>query len=39
MVVGVGVAAVVGVLVAAKFMREAGEAVAARNRERQPWDL
>jgi hypothetical protein len=39
MVVGLGVAGVVGSLVAVKFVKEAGEAMAARNRPRQPWDL
>jgi hypothetical protein len=39
MVVGMGVAGVVGTLVAIKFVKEAGEAAAARNRPRQPWDI
>jgi hypothetical protein len=39
MVIGLGVAGVVGCMVAVKFVKEAGEAMAARNRERQPWDL
>ena len=39
LVVGMGVAGVVGTLVTIKFVKEAGEALAARNRPRQPWDL
>jgi hypothetical protein len=38
-VVGLGVAGVVGALVAVKFVREAGEAMAARNRPKQEWDM
>lgn len=39
MVLGMGVAGVVGALVTIKFVKEAGEAAAARNRPKQPWDL
>lgn len=38
-VLGCCAAGVVGSLVAVKFVKEAGQAAAARNRERQPWDL
>ena len=38
-VLGCCVAGVVGSLVAVKFVKEAGQAAAARNRVRQPWDL
>jgi hypothetical protein len=33
------VAGVVGTLVVIKFVQEFGQAVAARNRPRQAWDL
>ena len=39
MVLGLSVFGVVGTLVAIKFVKEAGEAVAARNRPKQPWDI
>lgn len=39
MVLGMGVAGVVGALVTIKLVKEAGEAAAARNRPKQPWDL
>ncbi len=39
MVIGLGVAGVVGSLVAVKFVKEAGQAIAARNSPRQEWDM
>lgn len=39
MVIGLGVTAVMGTLVAVKFVREAGQAIAARNSPKQEWDM